>query len=75
MNNRKLRSIIRSDMAAQGASRYRITAQNELHYYGKMPNTNQFGWYFTSFDPEAYVAKIVRGSRRQTHSEARQTRE
>lgn len=25
--------------------RYRITATDEVHIYGEMPNTNQVGWY------------------------------
>ena len=57
-----LRSIVRTDMEAQEASRYRITRDNELHYYGRMPNSIVTGWWLVSQDVDAYVAQIVRES-------------
>jgi hypothetical protein len=28
-----------------GTRKYRILASGEIHVFGKMPNTNQDGWY------------------------------
>lgn len=28
-----------------GARKYRITRGGEIHVHGRMPNTNQTGWY------------------------------
>ncbi len=37
----KLRELLRRDY---GARKYRL-AGNDVHIYGKMPNTNIVGWY------------------------------
>ena len=37
-----LRELLRSEF---GARRYQIRADQTVHAYGQMPNTNQTGWY------------------------------
>ena len=32
------------------AERVRIARNGEVHAYGRMPNTNQTGWYFAGWD-------------------------
>ena len=38
----KLRELLRRD---HGTGKYRLTKDGDVHVYGKMPNTNQTGWY------------------------------
>lgn len=52
MTKQQIRAIIRTDAAARGCSRYKITASGEAHYYGTMPNTNRIGWYFAGHADE-----------------------
>ena len=42
------RAIIRKHAADQGA-RYRILGSDEVHYYGRMPNSAKTGWYFINW--------------------------
>lgn len=42
----QIRKILRAKF---GTRHYRITAGNEIHVYGKMPNSNVTGWYFFGF--------------------------
>lgn len=44
MTNAKARQIIR-DRATEMNCLYRITAGDEVHFFGTMPNTNQVGWF------------------------------
>ena len=45
-----LRTALRSKF---GARQYRITGAGEIHACGKMPNTNENGWYLFGFVGEA----------------------
>lgn len=38
----QLRSLLRRDY---GAGKYRITRDDEIHAYGRMPNSIETGWY------------------------------
>ena len=40
---KKLRELLRRDY---GNRNYRITRDNEVHVYGKMPNSTVVGWWF-----------------------------
>ena len=40
---KQLRDLLRRDF---GAGKYRITKSDEIHAYGKMPNSIETGWYF-----------------------------
>lgn len=39
---RKVRTALRQKY---GTGKYRITAADEVHAYGAMPNSGQYGWY------------------------------
>ena len=39
---RKVRTAMRQKY---GTGKYRITAADEVHAYGAMPNSGQYGWY------------------------------
>ena len=54
-----IRSIIKKEMYRLGAERYRITASNEVHFYGTMPHTNQSGWYLKHYDAHEYANQIL----------------
>ena len=42
MTTTQIRKILREHF---GARRYRITAGGAIHVYGRIPNTNEDGWY------------------------------
>lgn len=42
----KLRELLRRDY---GAGKYRITKDDEVHAYGKMPNSIETGWYLVGY--------------------------
>ena len=50
MTINEARKIIRSAAEARDC-KYRITKTGEVHFYGRMPNTNVDGWFFIDFDP------------------------
>ena len=54
-----IRSIIKTEMQRLGAERYRITAANEVHFYGVMPNSNRRGWYLKHYDAADYADQIL----------------
>lgn len=53
-------STIRAALIRQfGARQYRITRGGEIHVYGTMPNSNQFGWYlFGAVDCAETLARL-----------------
>lgn len=51
------RKIIRNAAEMKGC-KYRITAEGEVHFYGKMPNTNIAGWYLFAMSVGEAVAQI-----------------
>ena len=54
-----IRSIIKTEMQRLGAEKYRITACNEVHFYGIMPHTNRRGWYLEHYDAAEYADQIL----------------
>ena len=46
-------------MQRLGAERYRITASNEVHFYGVMPNSHRRGWYLEHYDSHEYATQIL----------------
>jgi hypothetical protein len=54
-----IRSIIKKEMYRLGAERYRITASNEVHFYGVMPNSHRRGWYLKHYDAADYADQIL----------------
>jgi hypothetical protein len=54
-----IRSIIKKEMYRLGADKYRITASNEVHFYGVMPHTNRSGWYLKHDDAHKYATQIL----------------
>lgn len=42
MTTAQIRTALRAKF---GSRNYRITRAGEIHIYGRMPNTNQDGWY------------------------------
>lgn len=60
MTNSEIRSIIRA-RAAEQAAKYKITSSDEVHFYGRMPNTDQAGWYFVGYGAEAVAKDILTG--------------
>ena len=57
--NKNIRLIIKTEMGRLGAERYRITASNEVHFYGVMPHTNRRGWYLEHYDAHEYADQIL----------------
>jgi hypothetical protein len=51
------RQIIRNRAASWG-DKYRITSDGEVHFYGRMPNTNTWGWWLFAQSVEQAVAFI-----------------
>lgn len=51
MSTHQIRAAL---VAAFGPRKYRITRAGEIHVYGRMPNTNEDGWYLFGWinDPE-----------------------
>jgi hypothetical protein len=51
MTIKEIRKALRNEF---GTRKYRITSQGEIHVYGVMPNTNQYGWYLYGWvdDPQ-----------------------
>ena len=45
----QLRELLRRDY---GAGKYRITKDDEIHAYGKMPNSIETGWYLVGYRAE-----------------------
>lgn len=58
----EIRKIIRNHAEAQGCA-YRITADDEVHYRGRMPNSIETGWYFVGHSAEAVAREIKTGQR------------
>ena len=54
-----IRSIIKEEMYRLGAEKYRITASNEVHFYGVMPNSHRRGWYLEHYDAAEYADQIL----------------
>ena len=54
-----IRSIIKEEMSRLGAERYRITASNEVHFYGVMPHSHRRGWYLKHYDAADYADQIL----------------
>ena len=54
-----IRSIIKTEMQRLGAEKYRITASNEVHFYGVMPNSHRRGWYLEHYDSHEYATQIL----------------
>jgi len=54
-----IRSIIKTEMLRVGAEKYRITASNEVHFYGVMPNAHRTGWYLKHHDVADYANQIL----------------
>jgi hypothetical protein len=54
------RNIIRNEAVARDCG-YRITRDGEVHFRGRMPNTNQDGWYFVGHDAESVAKDIQEG--------------
>ena len=54
-----IRSIIKEEMYRLGAEKYRITASNEVHFYGVMHHTNRRGWYLQHYDSHEYADQIL----------------
>ena len=48
-----LRELLRSEF---GARRYQIRADQTVHAYGRMPNTDQDGWYLLGSITEVELA-------------------
>ncbi len=55
----RARKIIKNKMIERGAARYRITANNEVHFYGQMPNSIETGWWLAHQDADRYAAEII----------------
>lgn len=62
MTKIEIRKIIRTHAEAQHCA-YRITADDEVHYYGRMPNSTEQGWYFVGHGAEAVAREIKTGGR------------
>ena len=58
----EIRKIIRTHAEAQGCA-YRITAGDEVHYFGRMPNSVETGWYFVGQGAAAVAQEIKAGRR------------
>ena len=52
------RKIIKAEMVRLGAERYRITAADEVHFYGRMPNSIETGWWLAHQNAADYAAEI-----------------
>lgn len=59
----EIHKIIRAHAEAQDC-RYRITKTYEVHFFGKIPNSTEIGWYFFAHDAEAIAADIQVGKLR-----------
>lgn len=46
----KIRQAVKTIFGAKNA---RVTKNGELHVFGKMPNTNEQGWYLLGFTPSS----------------------
>ncbi len=67
----EIRKIIRNRAAECDAS-YRITRDDEVHFYGRIPNTNQTGWYFKGYNAEAVAKEFKAEDARAAEARARQ---
>lgn len=56
----QIRKTIRKHAEAQGCA-YRITAQGEVNYFGRMPNSTETGWYFVGHDAATVAREIEAG--------------
>lgn len=60
MTKIEIRNIIRTAAAERGVS-YRITREDEVHFYGRMPNSIETGWYLVGQGSEATARDIQSG--------------
>lgn len=57
----EIRQVLRDAKAEGRMENYRITRDNEVHFYGTMPNTNQTGWYLAgSINTPYQVTELMR---------------
>lgn len=49
--------------AREGVEKVRITKGGEVHAYGRMPNTNQVGWYLAGTVEALAIEAAVYGDR------------
>ncbi len=57
MTNAQARKMIRE--AAEGHDcRYRITKDGEVHFYGRMPNSIETGWWLYAQSVEEAIERI-----------------
>lgn len=60
MTNTQIRTTIRQHAQARDC-RYRITRDGEVHYYGRMPNSIEIGWYLVDQNAETLARDIHAG--------------
>lgn len=60
MTKTEIRKIIRNHATAQGYA-YRITSDDQVHYYGRMPNSIETGWFFIGYGADTVANKITAG--------------
>lgn len=60
MTNAQIRTIIRAAASDCGA-KYRITSDGQVHFYGRMPNAIETGWYLVHQDAARFAAGIQSG--------------
>lgn len=57
MTNNQTRAIIRNAAEARDC-KYRITAAGEVHFYGRMPNSVETGWWLFAQSVEDATKEI-----------------
>lgn len=62
MTKTQIRNIIRSHAEAKCCS-YRINSDGEVHYYGRMPNSIETGWYLVDQSAARLAQDILDGHR------------
>lgn len=62
MTKTEIRTILRT-AAAERDAKHRITATDEVHFYGRMPNSIETGWYFVGFGAKQVAIEFRDGLR------------
>lgn len=60
MTKTEIRGTIRKAAESRDC-KYQITSAGEVHFYGRMPNTNKVGWYLVDQSAPNLAKRITSG--------------
>lgn len=57
--NSKINRDYLREVAKKRGAKLRITPEGQVTFYGKMPNSEEKGWYFIGWDVDSAVKALI----------------